>query len=296
MIAPSDFCATLPTGSRVIVSRRSVPIDRAEIADSPEAAARIWRKYVEAADWFDPSKEHVIVLGLARSGLFLGLNVVALGSSNECGFNVREVLRSCFAIDADSFLIGHNHPTGVLKISPDDVSATKRIFDAAAIVGIEFRDHLVFGNAGGFVSIREERPDLWPGEVLPQSSGIEFLGEAVRLVVSVPRKHTWNHRPEEFVAECSFIASCVTSAAWRAYFIAGGEVAQWVEDIHASSAKRRDCELVFHKKVYSQMERVASQLGRPVEDLVLALVVQADKNLRRKARKATAVSIVKGPW
>ena len=49
----------------------------------------------------------------------------------------------------------HNHPSGNLTPSQDDVSFTRAMRKAAEIMGIDLYDHLVVAR-GGFVSLREK--------------------------------------------------------------------------------------------------------------------------------------------
>ena len=49
----------------------------------------------------------------------------------------------------------HNHPSGNLTPSRDDVEFTRAMRRASEIMGIDLYDHLVVG-AGGFVSLKEK--------------------------------------------------------------------------------------------------------------------------------------------
>ena len=53
------------------------------------------------------------------------------------------------------FILVHNHPSGNLTPSQDDVSFTRAMRKAAEIMGIDLYDHLVVARTG-FVSLREK--------------------------------------------------------------------------------------------------------------------------------------------
>ena len=51
-------------------------------------------------------------------------------------------------------MLVHNHPSGDPTPSREDVEMTATVRDAAALLGIEVRDHIIVGN-GQWVSLRE---------------------------------------------------------------------------------------------------------------------------------------------
>jgi DNA repair protein RadC len=50
--------------------------------------------------------------------------------------------------NATSFLIAHNHPSGCIDPSDNDLVITKSIKEAALLLGYQFLDHIVFSNTG----------------------------------------------------------------------------------------------------------------------------------------------------
>jgi hypothetical protein len=56
---------------------------------------------------------------------------------------------------ATSILVLHNHPTGDPSPSPDDVTVTRAIAQAGNLLDIELIDHIVLGNNGRYVSLKE---------------------------------------------------------------------------------------------------------------------------------------------
>lgn len=47
---------------------------------------------------------------------------------------------------APRIILVHNHPSGDPTPSKEDLELTKRIYDAAIILGIDLLDHIVIGN------------------------------------------------------------------------------------------------------------------------------------------------------
>lgn len=88
------------------------------------------------------------------------------GTVDSAEVRVREVFRDAIRWGARSIVVAHNHPSGDPEPSRDDLSLTKRLADAARLLGIDLFDHLVLGAPGsaggrGYVSIRAAHPDLF---------------------------------------------------------------------------------------------------------------------------------------
>jgi DNA repair protein RadC len=66
----------------------------------------------------------------------------------------RDVFRQAIREGATAVIVCHNHPSGDPEPSRDDISLTKRLSEAAEILGIRLLDHVVFGD-GRHVSLKE---------------------------------------------------------------------------------------------------------------------------------------------
>ena len=68
----------------------------------------------------------------------------------------REVLRQ----GATRVIIAHNHPTGLVEPSQEDIALTERLLQGASLLSIPLLDHLILGN-GNHQSLRIMMPTLW---------------------------------------------------------------------------------------------------------------------------------------
>ena len=78
----------------------------------------------------------VCVLNLKTNGEVINLNVVSLGSLNASIMEPREVFKSSILSNAASIILLHNHPSGELQPSKEDVKVTKRIGAVGEMLGI----------------------------------------------------------------------------------------------------------------------------------------------------------------
>jgi len=76
------------------------------------------------------------------------------GTVNSASVHPREVVRRVLHHNAAAVIIAHNHPSGVAEPSSADISITRRLKDALALVDVRLLDHLVIGN-GESVSLAE---------------------------------------------------------------------------------------------------------------------------------------------
>jgi DNA repair protein RadC len=99
-------------------------------------------------------KEHLVGLYLdAQSGL-LHRETISVGSLNTTRTHPREILYPAIAHLALGFVLVHNHPSGSLDPSDEDIAFTRGVQRAGETVGIELYDHLIVAH-GGFTSLRE---------------------------------------------------------------------------------------------------------------------------------------------
>jgi len=69
--------------------------------------------------------------------------VISIGTVNASLVHPREVFRPALEYSAAAIIIAHNHPSGVLKATKEDVEITDKLIEAGNILGIEVLDHLI---------------------------------------------------------------------------------------------------------------------------------------------------------
>ena len=133
---------------RVEVVRERGPLYVKPIAGS-EQVYGILRERAETWD-----REHFIVLALDGKGRVLALEEVSVGTLTASLVHPREVLKMLVLLNAASFVVVHNHPSGDPTPSPEDVSLTSRLRAASDLLGIRLLDHVVLG-AGSYLSFAD---------------------------------------------------------------------------------------------------------------------------------------------
>jgi DNA repair protein RadC len=93
----------------------------------------------------------------ARSRL-LGEREMFRGTSSRIAVEPREILRECLQRGAAAIYLFHTHPSGDPSPSAEDLLFTRRMAEAAEIVGVRLADHVVLGHRGRWVSLKEKSP------------------------------------------------------------------------------------------------------------------------------------------
>ena len=81
--------------------------------------------------------------------------VQASGTVNHTPVYPREVVRRALALGASSLVLVHNHPSGDPEPSREDLEVTRQVEQAASVMSIAVRDHVIVGN-GRWLSFRDE--------------------------------------------------------------------------------------------------------------------------------------------
>lgn len=91
-------------------------------------------------------QEHFICVTLNGAHEVMNTNVVSIGLLNRTQVHPREVFADAITERAAAVVVAHNHPSGNLQPSREDLAVTKRLRDAGEILGIRVLDHLIFSD------------------------------------------------------------------------------------------------------------------------------------------------------
>ena len=94
----------------------------------------------------DRPQEHFLVIMLNGAHELMGVNVVSIGLVNRSLCHPREVFSDPLKARATAVVLAHNHPSGNLDPSPDDLEVTLRLKRAGQLLGIEVLDHIIFSS------------------------------------------------------------------------------------------------------------------------------------------------------
>ena len=121
--------------------------------DSPGEAIKVMRRELSRCD-----REVLCVVNLNTRLKPINFNVVSVGELNQSIASIPNILKSGILSNAGSFLLLHNHPSGDVAPSQDDIMTTRKVIEAGKILGIPCMDHIIIGGGrGSYFSMREEK-------------------------------------------------------------------------------------------------------------------------------------------
>lgn len=101
-------------------------------------------------------KEHFLVVTLSGSHEIINIHVVSVGTLNRSIVHPREVFSVAIKENAAAIILCHNHPSGNLAPSHEDIETTKTLVSASMIMGIEIIDHIIV-DCESYFSFREHK-------------------------------------------------------------------------------------------------------------------------------------------
>ncbi len=127
------------------VRDRHLPFEQCRLLNSQQSQPII-RKLIETHGQSDREQFCVILLNAKND--IIGLNIVSTGSLSSAQVCPREVLKPAILTSASAMILSHNHPSGSVSPSQEDIAVTRRIVQACHIIGIQVHEHLIISMHG----------------------------------------------------------------------------------------------------------------------------------------------------
>lgn len=112
---------------------------------TPTEAASILHHLIGEADC-----EHFAALFLNGRHRITHAHIISRGTAQTAPVHPREVFKAAVLANTSAIVVGHNHPSGDVKPSPEDKAVAERLERAGKLLGIPVLDSLIVGPAGRF--------------------------------------------------------------------------------------------------------------------------------------------------
>ena len=133
------------------------PLYSTEQITTPDKAAEVMAQVLAQMD-----REYCCVVNLDGANHPINFNVVSIGDVNQAHVPIQNVFKSAILSNASSIMMFHNHPSGSVNASREDIDVTKRLIEAGRIMNIPVLDHIIVG--GGTAerfSFKEANPEMF---------------------------------------------------------------------------------------------------------------------------------------
>ena len=139
----------------MVAEKGTYKVDMRMRYDSPEKIVEL----VSEIGLCNRAEEYVYAAYFDTHCKLIGLCEISHGTVNMSPLSPREVMQRALLLGATSFILIHNHPSGVVEPSIYDDEVTKRINEAGNLLGICLNDHVIIGKEFGSIfhySYREQ--------------------------------------------------------------------------------------------------------------------------------------------
>ncbi len=98
----------------------------------------------------DQKQEYFYVIYLDNKKRVIENKLLFKGTLNQSIVHPREVFKSACILSASSIICVHNHPSGNVEPSREDINLTKRLSEIGILMGIKVVDHLIISDDNYF--------------------------------------------------------------------------------------------------------------------------------------------------
>ena len=93
----------------------------------------------------DLDREVFMVMNLTCHMQVINLDICSVGTLTYTVVHPRDIFKTSILSNAANVMLIHNHPSGELEPSREDLDITERMVSAGRILGIDVVDHLIIG-------------------------------------------------------------------------------------------------------------------------------------------------------
>ena len=101
-------------------------------------------------------QEQFLVMYLNRCGRIIGVYPMSKGGITGTVADIRIIFSVALKTTSTALILAHNHPSGNLTPSTQDLTLTNKIKDAGRLMDILLQDHLIISPHGSYLSMADE--------------------------------------------------------------------------------------------------------------------------------------------
>ena len=101
-------------------------------------------------------REEFRVLFLDHRNCLIHEELHQTGTVNKIAVYPREIAKRALDVGASGLIIAHNHPSGDIMPSIEDIEVTKKIYQACYAINVILYDHLIVGHGDEYTSMKTQ--------------------------------------------------------------------------------------------------------------------------------------------
>lgn len=133
-----ELIASIELGKRIFLEQE---ISKKEKYTSPEVIFQS-NKYL----FQNKKQEYFYCLYLDNKNRLIERKLLFMGTINRSVVHPREIFKEAYLLSASKIICMHNHPSGDLTPSQEDIAFTKALVEIGRLQGIDIIDHLIISD------------------------------------------------------------------------------------------------------------------------------------------------------
>ena len=93
----------------------------------------------------DLDHEEFWAIYLSHRNKVLGRQRISMGGQTNVSVDMRIIFHGAIECKATNLMVAHNHPSGSLRVSPEDKNLTRNLMEAGKILDIKLLEHIIIG-------------------------------------------------------------------------------------------------------------------------------------------------------
>ncbi len=114
-----------------------------------------YKKFIEIFKINKKAEEHIVMFCLNSKNEIIAAFLITKGGIDYSNINLTDIIKRTLLCNCKKIIIAHNHPSGDVTPSKEDLMFTEKMINACKFMGIDFLDHLVIGDKS-FQSIKQK--------------------------------------------------------------------------------------------------------------------------------------------
>lgn len=103
----------------------------------------------------DYEQENFLVFFLRTDNSLIDTEIIFKGGLNSCVIDPKTIFRKALLYNSAKIIVAHNHPSGSLKPSDEDIEIYKRLEVAGDTINLSVLDSIIFNKKGEYLSLND---------------------------------------------------------------------------------------------------------------------------------------------
>lgn len=135
-------------GTESLYIQEEIPLWGDKFVNSPDVIFNIM-KFMQHL-----KQEHLYLISLNTKNVFISLDLIHKGGLNLTVIDPKCIFRTALSRNAASIILVHNHPSGDIEPSNQDITMTNQIKRGGEILHLPLLDHVIIGKT--YLSMKED--------------------------------------------------------------------------------------------------------------------------------------------